>query len=204
MIENAKSWGVRKCICRVQQHLIGKGCDHEIENCLVFAPVAGAYTNSESERVIDKEEALRILGETEEAGLVHSTGNYRDGHSYICNCCTCCCGILRSVAEFDIPSAVAHSDFWAVVDADLCIGCGDCVERCQFGALAVPDDTGGDVCKVDVSRCVGCGVCAVVCPADALSLERRPESDLGQVPADNREWMDQRAEQRGISMVDIL
>jgi electron transport complex protein RnfB len=200
MIENAKSWGVRKCICRVQQHLIGRGCDHEIENCLVFAPVAGVFANSEATRAIDKEEALRILGETEKAGLVHTTGNYRDGLSYICNCCTCCCGILRSVAEFDIPSAVAHANFRAVVDAHLCIGCGDCVPRCQFSALAVPDG----VCEVDVSRCVGCGVCAVVCPADALGLERRPESEVTPPPADNGEWMGQRAKERGISMTDIL
>jgi electron transport complex protein RnfB len=200
MIENAKSWGVRKCICRVQQRLIGKGCDHEIENCLVFAPVAGVFVDSETDRAIDKEESLRILGEAEEAGLVHTTGNYRDGVSYICNCCSCCCAILRGLTEFDVPTAVAHSDFRAVVDADLCIGCGDCVERCQFGALAVPDE----VAEVDIARCVGCGVCAVVCPADALQLERRPKSDSPQLPADRREWADQRARERGISMADIL
>jgi ferredoxin len=200
MIENAKSWGVRKCICRVQQHLIGKGCDHETETCLMFAPVAGYSFNSEMDRVIDKEEALRILAEAEEAGLVHTTGNYRDGLSYICNCCSCCCGVLRGLAEFDVPTAVAHSGFQAVVDTELCIGCEDCVPRCQFGALAVPED----VCMVDVARCVGCGVCATVCPTDALRLERRPESDSPQVPADNREWMAQRAKERGISLADIL
>jgi electron transport complex protein RnfB len=200
MIENAKSWGVRKCICRLQQRLIGEGCDHEIENCLVFAPVEGLFVNSEWERAIDKEEALRILGETEEAGLVHSTGNYRDGLSYICNCCSCCCAILRSLTEFDVPTAVARSDFQAIVDTDLCLGCGDCVARCQFGALAVLED----VCEVDHARCVGCGVCAIVCPVDALQLERRPESEAQQMPADIKEWMNQRAEERGISMADVL
>jgi len=58
----------------------------------------------------EKEEALKILRETEEAGLVHSSGNYRDGVEYICNCCICCCGIMRVIAEFGIMSAVAHSD----------------------------------------------------------------------------------------------
>ena len=38
LLENAKSWAVRDCICRVQQKLIGKGCDRPTENCLVFAP----------------------------------------------------------------------------------------------------------------------------------------------------------------------
>jgi MinD superfamily P-loop ATPase len=86
------------------------------------------------------------------------------------------------------------------VDAELCIGCGDCVERCQFGALAVPDD----VCEVDYGRCVGCGVCTTVCPADALHLERRPEGKAAPLPADRKEWMTQRAHERGISMSDVL
>jgi ferredoxin len=200
LLEGAKSWGVRDCVCRVQQKLVGKGCDRPIENCLVFAPVEGAFDHSEVDRAITKEEALRILHEAEEAGLVHSTGNYRDRHYYICNCCTCCCGILRSVAEFGVPTAAVRSDFHAVVDAETCIGCGDCLELCQFGALSVPED----VCVVDYSRCVGCGLCATVCPTGALYLERRPEGEVPLPPADIKEWMVQRAEGRGISISDIL
>jgi len=200
LLEGAKSWGVRDCVCRVQQQLIGKGCDRPIENCLVFAPVEGAFDHSEVDRVITKEEALCILHEAEEAGLVHSTGNYRDGHNYICNCCTCCCGVLRSVAEFGVPTTAVRSDFHTVVDAETCIGCGDCLERCQFGALSVPDD----VCVVDYDRCVGCGLCATVCPTEALYLERRPEGEVPPPPADIKEWMVQRAQERGISIFDVL
>lgn len=199
LLENAKSWGVRDCICRVQQHLIGEGCEHEIENCLSFAPIEGAFDHSTATRAISKEEALRILREAEEAGLVHSTGNYREPHYYICNCCTCCCGILRGVAEFGVPTAVAKADFRAVVDAELCIACGDCVARCQFDALTVDE-----VCEVDDLRCVGCGVCAVVCPTDALYLERRSAGDVPPPPADIKEWGMQRAQERGISLEEVL
>ena len=200
MLERAKSWGVRDCICRVQRRLIGEECDHPVENCLTFAPVENAFGHGGTTRAITKEEALRILREAEEAGLVHSTGNYRDRHYYICNCCTCCCGVLRGVAEFGAPTAVVRSDFYAVVDADACAGCSDCIERCQFGALAVPED----VCEVDYGRCVGCGLCTTVCPTDALHLERRPEGEVPPPPANIKEWMAQRAEERGISMSDIL
>jgi electron transport complex protein RnfB len=200
LVEAARSWGVRDCICRVQQRLIGKACDHPVENCLVMAPVEGAFDHSEIDRAITKEEALRILHEAEEAGLVHSTGNYRDQHHYICNCCTCCCGVLRGVAEFSIPTAIARSNFRATVDGEACVGCGDCIERCQFGALSVPED----VCEVDYARCVGCGLCATVCPTDALTLERRPEGEVPLPPANIKEWMAQRAEERGISILDVL
>ncbi|HID87018.1 MAG TPA: 4Fe-4S ferredoxin [Anaerolineae bacterium] len=200
LLEGAKAWGVRDCICRVQQRLVGKGCDRPVENCLVFAPVEGAFDHSDVTRPITKEEALRILREAEEAGLVHSTGNYRDGHFYICNCCTCCCGVLRGVAEFGIPTAIARSDFHAVVEAEECIGCGDCVERCQFGALSVPED----LCVVEVARCVGCGLCTTACSTGALRLERRPEGEVPPPPANIKEWMIQRAQERRISIFDIL
>jgi ferredoxin len=64
----------------------------------------------------------------------------------------------------------------------------------------VPDD----ICEVDDVRCVGCGVCAIVCPTDALHLERRPEGEVLPPPADIGEWSAQRAQERGISLSDIL
>jgi electron transport complex protein RnfB len=194
LLESAKAWGVRDCICRVQQKLIGKGCDRPVENCLSFAPVEGVFDHSATTRAISKEEALRLLREAEEAGLVHSPGNYRDGNYYICNCCTCCCGVLRSVAEFSIPTAIAKSDFVALVEADACAGCGDCLERCQFGALAMPED----ICVVDAGCCVGCGLCATVCPSGALHLERRPEGEIPPPPANYKDWLAQRARARGL------
>ena len=200
LVEGAKSWGVRDCICRVQQRMIGQGCDHEVESCLVFAPVEGAFEGSEINRPISKAEALGILHATEEAGLVHTTANHIKGHYYICNCCTCCCGILRGVAEFDIPTAVARSDFRAVVDAEVCAACEDCLERCQFGALSIPDD----VCIVDEVRWVGCGVCVIECSTGALSMARRPEGQVPAPPADLKDWMLQRAEARELSIFEVL
>jgi ferredoxin len=168
-----------------------------VENCLVFAPVEGVFDRSEVTRAITKEEAQRILLEAEEAGLVHSPGNYRDGNYYICNCCTCCCGLLRNVAEFSIPTVIARSDFMVIVDADVCAGCGDCVTRCQFGALALVEE----VCLVDDGRCVGCGLCTTVCPTEALNLQRRAEGEVPLPPMTSREWSAQRARARGLTDV---
>ncbi len=184
LIENAKSWGVRDCICRVQKRLIGDPCDHPIENCLVFAPIEGAFDNSEVERALSKEEALQILQEAEDAGLVHTTGNYIDHNSYICNCCTCSCGILRSVAEFNNSTAISKSDFLVVIDEDLCVACGDCLERCQFDAL----DIDGAVCEVDTVNCVGCGLCVPVCPEEAMVLIRREEGEVPLPPDNLKSW----------------
>lgn len=200
LIENAKSWGVRKCICRVQQKLIGKGCDHPVENCILFAPIENAFDDSEATRPIIKAEALRLLHEAEEAGLVHSAANNQGQIFYICNCCTCCCGVIRGLTEFSNPMALARSDFRTVVDAQMCTGCGECVERCPFGALAVPEE----LCAVNYDHCMGCGLCASFCPTEALSLERRPEGEMPPTPRDQGEWMAQRAHKRGIDISEIL
>jgi Na+-translocating ferredoxin:NAD+ oxidoreductase subunit B len=188
LLEKAQSWGVRDCICRKQQHLIGKGCNHSLESCLVFAPVKNAFDRSTVDRAITKEEALEILRTTEEEGLIHSSGNYRDGIEYICNCCTCCCGIMRGIAEYGIQSAIAHSDFQIEFNESACTQCGLCVDRCQFKALSIPDV----MLTIDLHHCVGCGLCILVCPTEALSLQKRKSEDIIPKPEDLRDWRLQR------------
>lgn len=199
LVAQAKSWGVRDCICRVQQNLLGKGCDRPINNCLILAPGEGVFRAGGETRGISKDEALDILRAAAEAGLVHSTGNYRDNNSYICNCCTCCCGILRSVSESGQPTAIARSDFTVRIDAELCSGCGACVEHCQFSALSLEKD----VCVVRNSHCIGCGLCTAACPTGALTMKRRTHGEVSPPPSNIQEWMVERARSRNISMSDI-
>ncbi|MBE0512306.1 CoB--CoM heterodisulfide reductase iron-sulfur subunit A family protein [Candidatus Bathyarchaeota archaeon] len=54
----------------------------------------------------------------------------------------------------------------AVVDEDLCIGCGLCEELCPYGAPRVEE---GKSKIVDV-LCRGCGVCAAECPRRAITM----------------------------------
>jgi electron transport complex protein RnfB len=199
MLESAKSWGVRECICRLQQHAIGKNCGHPVEVCLVLWSTEGAFDGSEIDRAISKEEALTILKEAENAGMVHTTMNYGREPFNICNCCTCSCGILRGVAEFGIPTAVARSDFYSVVDVDLCNGCSDCVGRCSFDALSVREG----IARVDRVRCVGCGLCTTVCSTGALRLERRPPGENPPIPSDFSDWMSQFADSRSMPPSEV-
>jgi electron transport complex protein RnfB len=200
LLEKAKSFGVRKCICRVQKSLIGEPCKYPVETCLVFAPFEGAFQDSPDIRGLTKEEAFSILRESEESGLIHSSSNVREGRTYICNCCTCCCGIMRGISQFGVENSVAKSDFFAAVNTELCIGCGTCQKRCQFGAPTIVDGTS----HVDQKRCVGCGLCVVTCPTQAMSLARKPADQRHVPPKDQMEWMTERAKSRGISLQDIL
>ena len=188
-LDDAASYGVLDCICRVQQKLVGKGCEHPVENCLVFSRRPGAFNKTEDIRAISKEEALGILEEADREGLVHSTNNAQEDVWYICNCCTCSCGVLRGIAEYGSMNSIARSDFYAIVDEDLCTGCTDCLERCQFNALNMDMD----VCVVDRNFCFGCGLCVTSCPSDAISLVQKKEGELIPPPKNDHAWREKRA-----------
>ncbi len=56
-----------------------------------------------------------------------------------------------------------------------CLGCGDCVSACQFGALSMDPATGLPV--VDQDKCTACGSCVKACPK--LIIELRPKGPRG-------------------------
>ncbi len=191
-LDDARSWGVLDCICRVQQKLIGKGCKHTVENCLVFSSRPGTFDRREDIRAIRKEEALDILAEADKEGLVHAPSNTQEEVNYICNCCTCSCGVLRGMVEYGNTDIIARSDFYAVVDPDLCTTCEDCLERCQFNSLKMTDDT----CIVNRTLCVGCGLCVTTCPTEALTLEQKNQEEITPPPISEEEWREKRARAR--------
>jgi ferredoxin len=199
IIENAKSWAVLDCICRKQTALIGRGCKHTLRNCMAMSASPDAFQTNEVVDALTKEEAYAVLRQADQEGLVHTVSNNRDGNWYICNCCTCSCGILRGMAELGIANVVASSAFVNSVDDSLCNACGLCVDNCQFDALTVED-----IAVVNQTRCVGCGVCVNACPDQALILVRRPENEIKPVPVSVTEWGDQRAAARGIDLTPLL
>lgn len=52
-----------------------------------------------------------------------------------------------------------------------CLGCGDCVEACQFDAIHMDLSTGLPV--VDEEKCTACGACVKACPKDIIELRAK-------------------------------
>jgi Na+-translocating ferredoxin:NAD+ oxidoreductase subunit B len=197
MLETAKSFQVADCICRKESALLGKPCNHMLEACLSFSSEEGAFDRYPLGRTIDKEEALQILDKSEEEGLVHHTYNVKSDHHFICNCCSCCCGIIKGMRDHHAPYMIAKSNYVAMIDQESCTACGVCAnERCPVAAIEEIDG----VYTVKPERCIGCGVCTPSCPTESISLIRKPESSWDDPPSNLIEWYFKRASSRGIPM----
>ena len=49
-----------------------------------------------------------------------------------------------------------------------CLGCGDCVAACKFGAIHMNPETG--LPEVDEEKCTACGACAKACPRSIIEI----------------------------------
>ena len=193
LVNAAESWAVLDCICRKQKALIGEPCDHPIDVCMVLSPKPNSFDNDPIYHAATRDEALATLKRAADAGLVHSVSNNQEGIYYICNCCTCSCGILRGISKLGMANVIARSAFVSTVDEALCSSCGTCLDYCQFNALSLED-----VIQINPTSCVGCGVCVPACPNDALVLVRRPEEEIMPIPETPSDWDRERTAFRGM------
>ena len=52
-----------------------------------------------------------------------------------------------------------------------CIGYGDCVQACSFGAITLNPETG--LVEVDPDKCTACGACVKACPKNLFELRKK-------------------------------
>lgn len=52
-----------------------------------------------------------------------------------------------------------------------CLGLGDCVAKCEFGALSINPATG--LPEVDEEKCTACGACVKACPKYIIELRKK-------------------------------
>jgi ferredoxin len=143
-----------------------------IDVCLVVGEPFASFViehHPQRSRWISPNEAVEILSHQRDLGHVHHAF-FKDamlGRFYaICNCCSCCCGAMHA-HQNGIPM-LASSGYVSTLDEDLCIGCGECVQACQFFALTLNNGTP----HVDETKCMGCGVCVSHCLQGAFRLTR--------------------------------
>ena len=194
LMMSCNTFRVNNCICRVQQDMVEtRRCNFPLDVELIFYRGPDPI-DPPVKPFVTKEEALAILDKTEKIGLVHTVRNVAQGIFYTCNCCGCCCGILRGINDFGIKNSVAAANYISVIDPEKCLGCGTCVERCQMKAIKLDED----IAVVNREKCIGCGLCVTGCESLVAKLELKPENERIEPPMDYADWENQRMVNRGL------
>lgn len=154
------------CMCK----RLFKGQDEY--KCLNFGPL------TEINRTVDRpwkeiklspEEAKEKLVEFSNKGYVHAVFWWCDMPQSvcICNCESKYCYAARPKMWYDIENVYRRAEYVAEINQDECIGCGSCIQRCQYGAIALNKDGRAEI---DQTVCFGCGQCRFVCEQNAIKL----------------------------------
>ena len=192
IIEQAQTFAVAHCPCRVALRLRGRACEHPEDVCMKFDDLAEYLIERGLGRQIDRAEAFEVIRRSEEAGLVHFVDNAEGDVKHNCNCCGCACWNVGSIRRRKIPRDVLMATyFMRTTDRDECTGCGRCVEVCPVAALSLEPQSGSDraaesqsdtIAVVDPDWCIGCGVCVARCPTGAAGLCARADVSLDLAP----------------------
>ena len=182
VIRTATHRGISLCYCRHKMEHVGKACDAPQDICMTFNASASSLIRHGHAREVGVGEAMEMLHRAQERDLVQFGENVREGVSFICNCCGCCCEAMIASRRFAAAHPIHTTHFLPSIDEADCTGCERCVRRCPVEALAAvsandPKRPKRTVARLDADRCLGCGVCVRACREEALTLvERGPRT----------------------------
>jgi Pyruvate/2-oxoacid:ferredoxin oxidoreductase delta subunit len=181
LIETASSASVSLCACRHKASHLGKACDRPMENCIALNMGADILVKNGFARTVSTAEALKILEQCKELGLAQTGDNVRKNAAYICNCCGCCCEMMKAIRVMGVRNAIVTSNWTVEIDIEKCKGCGKCAKLCPVDLIDMVPDAALDGQKpANRERhqgefCLGCGVCYTGCKAGAIRMKPRPK-----------------------------
>lgn len=188
------------CVCKREREVLGdSSCGKPMKRCgFVGLPPQTPL----GETVLGREEASQLLDGLEKSGHVHLAfygfTMFAEAPQFMgtCNCCSCCCGVLHGpkLAGLEYQQGPQRSNYRAVIDADACIACGVCQERCPVDAISDITEPGPTQGKSRVARekCIGCGVCVIGCASDAIEMVPVSAEEWFHVPSSMAEWEEAR------------
>ena len=180
VIRSAHHRAVGVCYCRHKMKHLDRACDAPLDICMTFNDVAQSLIDHGIARSVDVQEDLDLLQKAYDQNLVQFGENGREGVSFICNCCGCCCEAMLAARRFGALHPVHTTNFIPQIDERTCNGCGKCLDRCPVEAMSLvsandPRHRKKKKARLNDDICLGCGVCVRSCPQESIRLKQRPK-----------------------------
>ena len=130
-------------------------------------------TSNEGLESLSADTAIQQMEDMEEQGAVHTIWTMMTPFiGAICNCSLDECLAMRTLSRIHIET-MSRAEHVAVVNEELCNGCGLCDLSCHFKAIDGITESGRSLARIDPHRCFGCGLCRRACGTGAISLVLR-------------------------------
>jgi Pyruvate/2-oxoacid:ferredoxin oxidoreductase delta subunit len=150
----AISYGPEACYENIDMSYFGKTSDEGLES-------------------LSADTAIQQMEEMEEQGAVHTIWTMMTPFiGAICNCSLDECLAMRTLSRIHVET-MSRAEHVAVVNEELCNGCGLCDLHCHFKAIDGITESGRSLARIDPHRCFGCGLCRRACGTGAISLVLR-------------------------------
>jgi len=133
VLKGAGHWSVGQCPCRLSHWLADPGnhCEHILQTCLQTGDLSRWAVEHGLARQLTYDEMAEFLRKCNEDGLVHTLNI----NHCVCNCCNDCCAMFHCHSQ-GAPTFIP-SPFVAQADEEQCNACKTCEERCPVGAIQV-------------------------------------------------------------------
>ena len=147
------------------------GHEDRVNICLAMGELAEYYIWKGVGWEVTRDEALASVKQSMEEGLVIQHF-YDSNTEVICQCRNDQCAILtpQKALAGTGDAIFCQSNYKLVLDKDVCIQCGACIERCPMECITFGEDGYPQM----GAECAVCGQCAYICPAYARTLELKP------------------------------